>query len=81
MLKPLNKCIVIRKNQTNVSDGGLYLPPTDDLHGEVVAVHEDNPDVKVGDHVLFRQHAGTTIEVDFEKLLCIHEDEILAVIE
>ncbi|HOA63348.1 MAG: co-chaperone GroES [Acholeplasmataceae bacterium] len=37
--------------------------------------------VKVGDKVIFRQYAGTEIEVDNQKYTIIQEEDILAILQ
>ena len=49
--------------------------------GEVVAVGEGVPRVKVGDRVLFGKYGGTEVKIDGEDRLILREEDILGVIE
>jgi chaperonin GroES len=72
--------------------GGLYIPDTakeKPMQGTVVAVgpgklSEQNeriePDVKVGQKVLYGKYSGTEVSVDGEDYLILRESDILAVI-
>lgn len=94
MLKPLGNRIVIEKReQEQTTKSGIVLTDTakeKSNEGTVVAVGPgrilDNGqrvevEVKVGDHVVFDQYAGTEVKRNDEKYLVLQEDDILAVIE
>ncbi|KVO97494.1 co-chaperone GroES [Burkholderia ubonensis] len=90
---PLHDRVVVRRQeQERRTAAGIVIPDTaaeKSDHGEVIAVGpgtrlEDGrrcePDVKVGDRVLFGKYAGTPIKVDGEELLVMREADLLAVV-
>ncbi|KWE51360.1 molecular chaperone GroES [Burkholderia ubonensis] len=92
-LSPLHDRVLIRRlEQERKTATGIVIPDTaaeKPDQGEVLAVGpgkrmEDGrrcePDVKVGDRVLFGKYAGTTVKVEGEELLVMREDDLLAVI-
>ena len=94
MLKPIgNRVVIEKKEREQTTKSGIVL--TDSAkeksnEGEVVAVGTgrvlDNgqrvePEVRVGDRVVFQQSAGTEIKRGETAYLVLNEDEILAIIE
>ena len=90
-LSPLGDRIVVRPIEREVvTKGGIVLPDTakeKPQDGEIIAVgpgklSDDGTriamDVKVGDKVLYAKYAGTEVEIDDEKLLIMHESDIMA---
>jgi len=90
-LEPLGDRIIVRPiEKEEVSKGGIILPDTakeKPQEGEIIAVgpgkvKDDGTriamDVKVGDKVIYAKYAGTEVEVDDEKLLIMHESDIMA---
>lgn len=90
---PLHDRVVVRRQeQARRTAAGIVIPDTaaeKPDHGEVIAVGpgtrlEDGrrcePDVKVGDRVLFGKYAGTPIKVEGEALLVMREADLLAVV-
>ena len=90
-LEPLGDRVIIRPiEKEEVSKGGIILPDTakeKPQEGEIIAVglgkvKDDGTriamDVKVGDKVIYTKYAGTEVEVDDEKLLIMHESDIMA---
>jgi len=90
-LQPLGDRVVVRPiDKEEVSKGGIILPDTakeKPQEGEVIAVGpgrlgDDGKrlaiDMKVGDRVIYAKYAGTEVEVDDEKLLIMHESDIMA---
>jgi len=91
-LQPLGDRVVVRPiEREEVSRGGIILPDTakeKPQEGEVIAVGPgkmgDNGEriamsVKAGDKVMFAKYAGTEVELDDEKLLILHESDIMAI--
>lgn len=89
--KPLGDRVVIKALEEGESQvGGIIIPDTakeKPSKGEVVAVGpgrrkktgEHIPmEVAAGDKVLYGKYSGNEIDVDGQKLLILHEDEILA---
>jgi len=90
-LQPLGDRVVIRPFQREeVTKGGIILPDTakeKPQEGEVIAVgpgklteegKRQAMDIKVGDRVIYAKYAGTEVEIDDEKLLIMHESDIMA---
>lgn len=90
-LEPLGDRVIIRPiEKEEVSKGGIILPDTakeKPQEGEIIAagpgkVKDDGTriamDVKVGNKVIYAKYAGTEVEVDDEKLLIMHESDIMA---
>ena len=89
--KPLGDRVVIKALEEGESQvGGIIIPDTakeKPQQGEVVAVGpgrrkktgEHIPmEVAAGDKVLYGKYSGNEIDVEGQKLLILHEDEILA---
>jgi len=83
-LVPLNQHVVLSvisgKEKTTTS--GLIIPDTvkeEPSLATVISVGNiDNADIAIGDTVLFRQYAGTKVELDGNKYLLMPYAEILA---
>ncbi len=93
-IRPLQDRILVKRLEgEQKSSGGIIIPDTakeKPIEGEVVAVgkgktDEDGktqePEVKVGDRVLFGKYSGTEIEMDGQDYLILRQDDILAVVE
>ena len=81
-IRPLHDRVVVRRIEEDaMSAGGIVLPDTASekpSQGEILAVGpgkvEDDgsrrePDVSVGDKIIFGQYAGSTVKIDGEELL------------
>lgn len=92
MFKPLGDRILVKPvSQEERTASGIVLPDTakeKPQMAEVLAVGTgrilDNgtkvePEVKVGDKVIFAKYGGTEIKIDGEELLVLRQDDILAV--
>ena len=92
MIKPLADRVVVKAIvQEEKTKGGIVLPDTakdKPQEGEVIAVGPgkvlDNgkklePEVKVGDRIIFSKYSGTEIKIDGEEYLILRESDILAV--
>ncbi len=90
-LQPLSDRVIIRPiEREEVTKGGIILPDTakeKPQEGEVIAVGPGKltsdgkrlaPDIKVGDRVVYAKYAGTELEIEDEKLLIMHESDIIA---
>ena len=94
-IKPLGDRIVVKPLEAEAkTKGGIVLPDTakeKPQEGKVVAVGKgkvlDNgnvqePEVKVGDKVLYGKYSGNEITTkDGEELLIMREEDILAIIK
>jgi chaperonin GroES len=90
-LMPLGDRIVVKPiEREEVTKGGIILPDTakeKPQEGEIIAIgpgkmNDDGiriaMDVKVGDKVIYAKYSGTEVEIDSEKLLIIHDSDIIA---
>jgi chaperonin GroES len=92
-IQPLADRVVVKAlEETESMRGGLYIPDTakeKPQQGEIVAVGPGKlsdegtriePDVKVGQRVLYGKYSGTEVRVDGDEYLILRESDILAVI-
>ena len=92
-IQPLADRVVVKAlEETEQMRGGLYIPDTakeKPQQGEVVAVGPGKmtddgkriePEVKVGDKVLYGKYSGTEVTVGDEQYLILRESDVLAVI-
>jgi len=93
-IQPLADRVVVKAlEETEQMRGGLYIPDTakeKPQQGEVVAVGPGkvgddgkriDPEVKVGDKVLYGKYSGTEVTVGDEQYLILREADVLAVIK
>jgi chaperonin GroES len=93
-LAPLDDRVVIKQSEAEAkSVGGIILPDTakeKPQRGKVIAVgpgkmNDDGKraemSVKKGDEVLYAKYIGNDVEIDGEKYVILHENDILGVIE
>ena len=88
-----DKIVVTRTESEQTTNGGIVLPDAAQekpKEGVVVAVGRGGitpegrlvePQVKVGDRVLFAQYGATEVKVDGEEQLILRENDILAIVE
>lgn len=86
MLKPLNKNIVLKKEEVeNKTASGIILTTeTKSLPtvGEVVAVGPQcENDLKEKDRIVFKEYSGTKVKLDGVEYIVIDEKDVLACIE
>ena len=91
-IKPLGNRIVVKRQETKTTKGGILLPETAQekpRQGKVVAVGPGKADekgkyspldVKVGDEILFSSYAGTEYKADDVDYLILSEEDVLAVL-
>jgi chaperonin GroES len=92
-IQPLADRVVVQAlEETEQMRGGLYIPDTakeKPMQGTIIAVGPGKlseegariePDVKVGQRVLYGKYSGTEVSVDGEEYLILRESDILAVI-
>jgi chaperonin GroES len=92
-IQPLADRVVVQAlEETEQMRGGLYIPDTakeKPQQGNIIAVGPGKlseegkriePDVKVGQRVLYGKYSGTEVNVDGEEYLILRESDILAVI-
>lgn len=92
-LRPLHDRVIIKRlDQETKTSSGIVIPESaaeKPDQGEVIAVgpgKRDNdgkriePDLKVGERVLFGKYAGQQVKVDGNELLVLREEDIVAVV-
>ncbi|HEV2146833.1 MAG TPA: co-chaperone GroES [Longimicrobiaceae bacterium] len=92
-VKPLSDRVVVKATEeAEQMRGGLYIPDTakeKPQQGEVIAVgpgkvSDDgkriDPEVKVGDKVLYGKYSGTEVTIDGEQYLILRESDVLAIV-
>ncbi len=82
-LQPINQNVVIevQENEQKTASG-IYIPDTakeKKAFGKVVAISNiENPEISVGDTVLYKEYSGTEVEFDDKKFVVIQYSDILA---
>jgi chaperonin GroES len=92
--RPLgDRVLVKRVEEEEKTKGGIIIPDTakeKPQEGEILAVGPGardesgkriEPDVKVGDRILFGKWSGTEVRVDGQDLLIMKESDVLGVVE
>jgi chaperonin GroES len=92
-VKPLADRVVVKAlEESEQMRGGLYIPDTakeKPQQGEVIAVGPGklsdegkriDPELKVGDKVLYGKYSGTEVTLDDQQYLILRESDVLAII-
>lgn len=83
-IKPLNKRVVVQKEQKINKIGSILLPDEIEASqnkGTIVAINDSTDcEVKVGDIVIFNSFAGISIPND-DTLMLLKEEDIIGVVE
>jgi chaperonin GroES len=93
-VKPLDNRVAVKfveEEKEEKTEGGIVLPDTakkeeKPQQGEIVAVgrniaaEDEEPEVAIGDKVVFDKYAGTKVTVDSEEYIILSIDDVLAVI-
>jgi chaperonin GroES len=92
-IQPLADRVVVRPlEESEEMRGGLYIPDTakeKPQQGEIIAVGPGKlseegarlePDVEVGQKILYGKYSGTDVTVDGNEYLILRESDILAII-
>jgi len=92
--RPLgDRVVVCRVEEETKTAGGIIIPETAQekpSQGEIIAVGPGardesgsriEPEVKVGDIVLFGKWSGTEVKIDGQDLLIMKESDIMGVLE
>lgn len=93
-ITPLRDRILVKRlEEEEKSKGGIIIPDTakeKPMEGKVTAIGKgrllengkiQEPEVKVGDKVLFSKYSGTEINIGTDEHLILKEEEILGIIE
>ena len=93
-IRPLQDRIIIKRlDEEEKTKGGIIIPDSakeKPLEAEVVAVGRGKalddgkirePEVKVGDRILFGKYSGTEIKIEGTDHLILREDDILGIVE
>lgn len=93
MLKPLHDNVILKKLEAEkktasgiiLTDNSAKAPMIAKVvavgDGKVVNDKKEPVCVKVDDHVVYKEYAGTKFEYEDEEYLILSEDDILAVVE
>jgi len=81
-----NRVLIERKEQTNQTASGLYIPDSakeKPLNGKVIAVGKDaiEAGINEGDIVVFPKFGGTEVNIDGTDYLIMSSDDILGVMK
>ena len=81
-----NRVLIERKEQTNQTASGLYIPDSakeKPLNGKVIAVGKNAIDAGIneGDVVVFPKFGGTEVNIDGTDYLIMSSDDILGVMK
>lgn len=83
-IKPLGDRVVIKRVEAvEKTKSGIVLPgqaKEQPQIAEVLAVANDEMDVKIGDRVIFSKFSGTEIKIDGEEYIVVKAEDLLAVI-
>ncbi len=92
--RPLGDRVLVKRVEEEAkTKGGIIIPDTakeKPQEGEVVAVGPGardeagkrvEPDVKVGDRILFGKWSGSEVRIDGDELLIMKESDILGVLD
>ncbi|WP_114814869.1 co-chaperone GroES [Paraburkholderia kururiensis] len=93
-LRPLHDRVIVKRlDQETRTASGIVIPESaaeKPDQGEIVAVgpgrrgddgRRIEPDLKVGERVLFGKYAGQAVKVDGNELLVLREEDIVAVVQ
>ncbi len=83
-LQPINQNVVIEPEEEKEykTPSGLYIPETakeKKAVGTVIALSNiENPEIAVGDKVIYKSYSGNEVELDDKKYLIVQYSDILA---
>ncbi|MEX3898536.1 co-chaperone GroES [Paraburkholderia sp. BR10954] len=93
-LRPLHDRVIVKRlGQETRTASGIVIPDSaaeKPDQGEILAVGPGRrgddgkrvePDLQVGDRVLFGKYAGHAVKVDGDELLVLREEDIVAVVQ
>jgi chaperonin GroES len=83
-LQPINQNVLIELQEPaeQKTASGIYIPDTakeKKAFGKVVSISNiENPEISVGDTVLYKEFSGTEVEFESNKYLLLQYSDILA---
>lgn len=92
-VKPLGDKVVIKKLQAEeTTKSGIVLTSSAQEKPQIAEIIAVGPggmvdgikidmEVKVGQKVIVRDYAGTTVKIDGEEIIVVRQDDILAIVE
>ncbi len=93
-LKPLDNRVVIKQSDAQEkTTGGIFLPDTAKEKPQIGKIIAAGPGklldngklgqmtVKKNDQVIYGKYSGNEVEIDGEKLVILHESDILGIVE
>lgn len=84
-IRPLGDRVVIKRIEAEEkTKSGIVLPgqaKEQPQIAEVLAVANDEMDVKIGDKVIFSKFSGTDIKIDGNEYIVVKVEDLLAVIK
>lgn len=91
--RPLSDRVLIKRNESEQSQGGIILPESARKKQEIATVIATGPgkksddgslkamEIKVGDSVLLDRYAGQEISIEGEEYIIVRQDDIVAIVE
>jgi chaperonin GroES len=92
-LRPLHDRVIVKRvEQETTTSSGIVIPDSaaeKPDQGEVIAVgpgkrgddgRRIEPDLKVGERVLFGKYAGQAVKLEGQELLVLREEDVVAVV-
>lgn len=92
-VKPLGDKVVIKKLQAEeTTKSGIVLTTSAQEKPQIAEIIAVGPggmidgiqidmEVKVGQKIIVRDYAGTTVKIDGEEIIIVRQDDILAIVE
>lgn len=83
-LQPINQNVLIEieEKKEEKTSSGIYIPESakeKKAFGNVVSISNiENPEIKPGDVVLYKEYSGTDVEFEGKKYLLVQYSDILA---
>lgn len=84
-IKPLaDRLVAVHEEQPSQTTGGLYIPESAQEKPDVAKVTSVGPNVKeikVGDRIVYKNYATTSVTIDKIDYLIIKEEDVLATVK
>jgi chaperonin GroES len=83
-VKPLkDRIVAVKEEPQTKTASGLYLPEAakeKPSEAKVMAVGKDVTEVKVGDKIIYKEYANTTVKVGKDEYIIVSEEDVLATV-